>query len=286
MKEKSLPRTPVVVRFCFSNEPRQRPQGLPGLCNPHSRTESCSTPHIRFCKQSPPPDLPHLRNTLYTMPLVPSWRVSPSQTLEPIEQIKAADRKPPIPPSNPEVTPENAEAFPAKGQWLRFYPFPEGLNWGGSRQATVMQQWSFASSVLNICKQGSQPSPGSFCWPAKPSLVLFFKLCVNIWCKFHYPGIPHSVPRNCWGIRGFVNINIFHAFVQLHLSWRFAFGKMCKIWLCRYSTCCTSAVSFSFISKKYPLPNLLFRCWTVPIHLPGAERKGESHVLHHTQKAA
>lgn len=74
---------------------------------------------------------------------------------------------------------------------------------------------------------------------------------------------------------GFINTTIFWLSVKAHLSWRLALGKMCKIWLCRYSTCCTSAVSLNFISKKYPLPNLLFRCWTVPIHLQITDRKHE-----------
>lgn len=93
------------------------------------------------------------------------------------------------------------------------------------------------------------------------SFLVFFLSCVSI---FTFLPQCHGAAVKS---EGFINTSIFWLAVKPHLSWRLALGKMCKIWLCRYSTCCTSAVSLNFISKKYPLPNLLFRCCTVPMHL-------------------
>lgn len=57
------------------------------------------------------------------------------------------------------------------------------------------------------------------------------------------------------------------ATAAFYLSWGLPLGKICKIALWSCSFICKSGTSFNFMSKKYPLPNLVLRCCTVPMHL-------------------
>lgn len=126
-KEKSLPGTPKVMRFCLSNELRQRSQDLLGLCImqrfPQSRPQSRELLHPtrlplknELSSSSPMFEECSLRDACSALS-GGSPQPSPSRTLEFIQQkFKAVGGKPTHPPSNFEVLPENVQAFLGKGQ--------------------------------------------------------------------------------------------------------------------------------------------------------------------------
>lgn len=157
----------------------------------------------------------------------------------------------------------------------------------GSHHATVIQKSGFASAMplLHTWFRCLALVGGTNTSGLLTCKTFFFKLYGNFFVSV---SIMAFLTHYWWAAEKSetcIKLNVLCLFVKHYLSWRFALGKMCRICLCRYSSCCTSGVSLNFISKKYPLPNLLFRCWTVPIHLPMAEREKVVHALHHTQKS-
>lgn len=218
------------MRFCLSNELRQRSQDLLGLCImqrfPQSRPQSRELLHPtrlplknELSSSSPMFEECSLRDACSALS-GGSPQPSPSRTLELIQQkFKAVGGKPTHPPSNFEVLPENVQAFLGKGQWLSdsdFTHFPEAPNQGGSCQATAMQKSSFASSGPNICTQGSQPPPWQLLLACKtlPLFFFFFKLRVNIFfflilLSWHSLLGAKELLRN----QGLVRISIFSVYL-------------------------------------------------------------------------
>lgn len=183
-KKKSLPRTPKVPKFCLSNELSQRSRHLLGLCimqglpRPRCQNREMLYPTHLLLKNELPPKSPaseecSLCDVFFSRVSSASTKPDPRVPTAEIRSCWGENQH--NPPPNPQ------EMFKRFSIWASDYSvteilphFPGGPDRGGSRQAPAMQKPSFASSVPNICTQGSRQRPGSSCWPAKPFLFFLF----------------------------------------------------------------------------------------------------------------
>lgn len=185
MKEKLLPRTPKVTRFCLSNELRGHKiswdlTSCSGSPNTGFRPGACSTPHIGFWKTSSPPHLPHQRNAPCTMPATSLRRVSSAVTSPNphvhTAEIQSCGGKPTNPLSRVEVPPRNGPAFLAQilpvsqRPWPRRKPLDNGY-----------AEIKFCFLRAEVVPAGLTATVlAALAGLQHPSSFLLFQLCVNI----------------------------------------------------------------------------------------------------------